>query len=95
MQAFSISICLSKGLGAPAGSLLEIPKDLAKNAVYVNLLEDLRQSGLLAAAGIYALDNNIERLNDHARAQNLKNELCQYFGNMSEKRVSADEYGIF
>ena len=94
----TISICLSKGLGAPAGSLLVLPKDLAKKARRVRKLAggSLRQSGILAAAGIYALDNNIERLKeDHARAENFKNELLQYFGNMSEKRVSADTNMVF
>ena len=94
----TISICLSKGLGAPAGSLLVLPKDLAKKARRIRKLAggSLRQSGILAAAGIYALDNNIERLkDDHARAENFKNELYQYFGNMSEKRISADTNMVF
>ena len=70
----SISICLSKGLGAPVGSLL------LGNQVFVNkarrvrkvLGGGMRQAGYLAAAGIYALDHNIDRLiEDHKKAQYL------------------------
>ncbi len=94
----TISICLSKGLGAPAGSLLVLPKDLARKARRIRKLAggSLRQSGVLAAAGIYALDNNIERLKeDHDRAKYFKNELLKFFGNMPEKRVSADTNMVF
>jgi threonine aldolase len=70
----SISICLSKGLGAPVGSLL------LGNQVFVNkarrvrkvLGGGMRQAGYLAAAGIYALDHNVDRLiEDHKKAQYL------------------------
>lgn len=68
----SISVCLSKGLGTPIGSVLLGTKDFIKKArrVRKRLGGGWRQAGYLAAAGIYALDNNIERLKeDHARAR--------------------------
>jgi threonine aldolase len=70
----SISICLSKGLGAPVGSLLLGSKEFIKQARRVRkvLGGGMRQAGYLAAAGIYALDNNITRLaDDHRRAAQL------------------------
>jgi threonine aldolase len=70
----SISICLSKGLGAPIGSLLMGHHDFIKRARRVRkaLGGAMRQAGYLAAAGIYALDNNISRLkSDHIRAKYL------------------------
>ena len=62
----SISICLSKGLGAPVGSLLLGKTDFIKKARRVRKVfgGGMRQAGYLAAAGIYALENNIERLED-------------------------------
>ena len=70
----SISICLSKGLGAPVGSLLLGKKDFIKKALRVRkaLGGGMRQGGYLAAAGIYALDNNIKGLKeDHRRAKEI------------------------
>lgn len=70
----SISICMSKGLGAPVGSLLLGDKELIKKARRIRKVfgGGMRQAGFLAAAGIYALDNNINRLKeDHARAKQL------------------------
>ncbi|MBL7744524.1 MAG: aminotransferase class I/II-fold pyridoxal phosphate-dependent enzyme [Chitinophagaceae bacterium] len=70
----SISICLSKSLGCPVGSLLLGKKDLIKKARRVRKVfgGGMRQAGFLAAAGIYALQNNIERLNeDHAHAKQI------------------------
>ena len=68
----SISICLSKGLGCPVGSLLLGRKDFIKKARRVRKVfgGGMRQAGFLAAAGIYALQNHVERLKDdheHAR----------------------------
>lgn len=62
----SISICLSKGLGAPVGSLLCGGRDFIKEARRWRkvLGGGMRQSGILAAAGIYALENNIKRLSE-------------------------------
>jgi threonine aldolase len=70
----SISICLSKGLGAPVGSLLLGKKDFIKKALRVRkaIGGGMRQAGYLAAAGIYALDNNVKGLKeDHRRAREM------------------------
>jgi threonine aldolase len=74
----SISICLSKGLGAPVGSLLLGKNDFIKKARRLRKAfgGGMRQAGFLAAAGIYALDNHVERLKeDHQNAQILGNAL--------------------
>ncbi len=62
----SISICLSKSLGCPVGSLLLGKKDFIKKARRVRKVfgGGMRQAGFIAAAGIYALQNNIERLKE-------------------------------
>jgi len=76
----SISICLSKGLGAPVGSLLIGDKDFIKKARRVRkvLGGGMRQAGFLAAAGLYALKNNITRLKeDHRKAKIIESELNQ------------------
>ena len=68
----TISICLSKGLGCPVGSLLLGTKELIEKARRFRKVMGggWRQAGYLAGAGIYALDNNIERLKeDHQRAK--------------------------
>lgn len=68
----TISICLSKGLGAPVGSLLIGSKYKIEQALRVRKILGgaMRQAGYLAAAGIYALDNHIDRLAiDHTRAK--------------------------
>ncbi len=70
----SISICLSKGLGIPVGSVLLGTTDFIKKARKVRKRwgGGWRQAGYLAAAGIYALENNIERLKeDHKRAREI------------------------
>ncbi|SDW73408.1 L-threonine aldolase [Lutibacter oricola] len=70
----TISICLSKGLGAPIGSLLIGSKTSIVKALRIRKLLGgaMRQVGYLAAAGIYALDNHVERLAvDHTRAKIL------------------------
>ncbi len=70
----TISICLSKGLGAPIGSVLLGTKEQIKKAVRIRKLYGgaMRQVGYLAAAGIYALDHHIDRLaEDHERAKKL------------------------
>jgi threonine aldolase len=74
----SVSVCLSKGLGAPVGSLLIGDKTFIKRARRVRKAFGgaMRQAGYLAAAGIYALQNNIPRLkSDHDRARKLGNLL--------------------
>lgn len=70
----TISVCLSKGLGAPIGSVLLADKKTIHRALRVRKIfgGGMRQVGYLAAAGIYALDHNIERLaDDHRRAKEL------------------------
>lgn len=70
----SISICLSKGLGAPVGSVLLGSRDFINQArrIRKRLGGGMRQAGYLAAAGIYALDHHVERLaEDHLRAAAL------------------------
>jgi threonine aldolase len=74
----SVSICLSKGLGAPVGSLLVASKPIINKARRIRKMlgGGMRQAGLLAAAGIYALDNNIQRLkDDHSHAKMLSEGL--------------------
>lgn len=71
----SISICLSKGLGAPVGSLLLGNKNFITKARRIRKVfgGGMRQAGILAAAGIYALENNITRLaEDHENAQKIE-----------------------
>ncbi len=68
----SISVCFSKGLGAPVGSVLLGSKDFIYKARRVRKIfgGGMRQAGYLAAAAIYALDHNVERLNeDHRKAK--------------------------
>lgn len=70
----SVSVCFSKGLGAPAGSALCGSKELIAKARRVRKMAGgaMRQSGLLAAAASYALDHHVERLaQDHANARRL------------------------
>ena len=70
----TISVCLSKGLGTPMGSVLLGKKDLMKNAIRVRkvLGGGMRQVGFMAAAGIYALDNHLEQLaRDNHRATEI------------------------
>ncbi|MCC7465267.1 MAG: aminotransferase class I/II-fold pyridoxal phosphate-dependent enzyme [Saprospiraceae bacterium] len=74
----SISICLSKGLGAPVGSVLIGEQSFIKEARRVRkaMGGGMRQVGYLAAAGIYALDHHIERLSeDHENARQLASVL--------------------
>lgn len=76
----SISICISKGLGAPVGSVLTGSKEFIKKSRKLRKVMGggMRQSGILAAACIYALDNNVERLaDDHTRAKALADMLAQ------------------
>lgn len=74
----STSVCLSKGLGAPVGSLLLGSKDLIKEAKRVRKVfgGGMRQAGFLAAAGTYAIKNNWQRLQvDHEHAQEISHAL--------------------
>ncbi len=76
----SVSICLSKGLGAPAGSVLVGHSSVIARALRWRkvLGGGMRQSGVLAAAGLYALSHNVDRLaEDHARARRLADGLSE------------------
>ena len=79
----SISICLSKGLGAPIGSVLCGSKDLIHKAKRWRKMlgGGMRQAGIIAAAGIYALENNVTRLKeDHENAMLLAQGLSEVSG---------------
>ena len=71
----SISVCLSKGLGCPSGSMLIGSKEFINKAIRIRKIlgGGMRQVGYLAACGIYALENNIKRLNtDHLKAKEIE-----------------------
>jgi len=82
-----VSVAFSKGLGAPGGSMLAGNKDIIKKAVRYRRMSGgaMRQVGLFAAAGIYAVDNNFKRLEqDHSNAGLIAGRLSQ------SKRVIID-----
>ena len=86
----SVSLCLSKGLGAPAGSVLVGSKTFIERARRMRKLVGggMRQTGILAAAGFYALDHHIERLaEDHANALRLADQLSR----ISQVTVNPDQ----
>ncbi|MEA3193665.1 MAG: threonine aldolase [Betaproteobacteria bacterium] len=98
----SVSSCLSKGLGAPAGTLLLSSKDTIEKARRARKIlgGGMRQAGVIAAAGLYALENNVERLReDHDNAARLAKGLrelgleAQLNTNMVLLRISADKAG--
>jgi threonine aldolase len=73
-HADTVSVCSSKGLGAPVGSLLAGNEETIREARRVRKAfgGGMRQAGIIAAAALYAFENHIERLSeDHARARNL------------------------
>lgn len=77
----SISLCLSKGLGAPVGSVLIGTKDFIHKARRVRKVfgGGMRQAGIIAAAGTYALENHIERLaEDHKKARSIEAVLAEH-----------------
>ncbi len=83
----TVSICLSKGLGAPVGSLLLGPADFIAKARRVRKVMGggMRQAGFLAAAGLYALENNVDRLkedHEHARIIEAKLKSLPYIENV-------------
>ncbi len=70
----TISVCLSKGLGAPLGSVLIGNSNIMENAIRIRkvLGGGMRQIGFMAAAGLYAIENHIDRLkDDHTRAKEI------------------------
>jgi threonine aldolase len=77
--ADSVTLCFSKGLGCPLGAVLAGSRDVIEQAWRLKFLFGgaLRQAGVVAAAMLYALDNNVERLaEDHARAKRLAKGLA-------------------
>jgi threonine aldolase len=74
----TVSVCLSKGLGTPAGTVLVGRKDVVARSRRIRKMlgGTMRQVGILAAAGLYALEHNVERLaEDHANAERLASGL--------------------
>ena len=74
----TLTICLSKGMGTPLGTLLLGKKELIQNAMRVRkvLGGGMRQIGFMAAAGLYAFENHIERLaEDHKKASEIAETL--------------------
>ncbi|MGK5684636.1 threonine aldolase family protein [Actinoplanes sp. URMC 104] len=77
----TLSVCLSKGLGAPVGSLIvgSAARIAQARLIRKRMGGGMRQVGILAAAGLHALDHHIERLaDDHARARRLAEALAPY-----------------
>ena len=75
----TVSVCLSKGLGTPAGTVLVGRRDVIDRARRIRKMlgGTMRQVGILAAAGLYALEHNVERLaEDHAHAERLARGLA-------------------
>jgi threonine aldolase len=79
----TVSVCLSKGLGAPVGSVLLGPKAFIEQGKRWRKMlgGGMRQAGVIAAAGLYALEHNVQRLaDDHENAANLSRGLAQIDG---------------
>ena len=90
----TVSVCLSKGLGAPVGSVLCGPKNFIEQGKRWRKMlgGGMRQAGILAAAGLYALENNIERLaDDHVNAAALAKGLSA----IDALRIDAPQTNIF
>ena len=90
----TVSVCLSKGLGAPVGSVLCGPKAFIEQGKRWRKMlgGGMRQAGILAAAGLYALEHNVERLaDDHANAARLSSGLREIEG----LKVATPQTNIF
>jgi len=90
----SVSVCLSKGLGAPVGSVLLGPKDFIEQGKRWRKMlgGGMRQAGILAAAGLYALEHNVERLaQDHDNAAALSRALAK----IPQLKVATPQTNIF
>ncbi len=88
----SVSVCLSKGLGAPAGSVLVGTRDcIARARRWRKALGGgMRQAGVLAAAGLYALEHSVRRLaQDHENAQHLAQRVARH---RIARRAAADQH---
>ncbi len=99
----SVSVCLSKGLGAPVGSVLLGGGATIARAQRARKLfgGGMRQAGIIAAGGLYALEHNIERLaDDHRRARTLGERLARVpglavdEGKLQTNMVFADTHGV-
>jgi threonine aldolase len=90
----SVSVCLSKGLGAPIGSVLCGPKPFIEEAKRWRKMlgGGMRQAGIIAAGGLYALEHNVQRLaQDHDNAAYFAGELAKVKG----LKVSTPQTNIF
>ncbi len=90
----SVSVCLSKGLGAPVGSILCGPRDFIEQGKRWRKMlgGGMRQAGVLAAAGLYALEHNVARLaDDHANAARLSAGLA----GIAQLKVATPQTNIF
>ncbi|NHZ35106.1 low-specificity L-threonine aldolase [Massilia rubra] len=90
----SVSVCLSKGLGAPVGSVLLGNKAFIEQGKRWRKMlgGGMRQAGMIAAAGLYALEHNVQRLaDDHANAARLSRELAQ----IAQLKVATPQTNIF
>ncbi len=91
----TVTFCLSKGLGAPIGSVLCGPKEFIEEAMSIRKLigGGLRQSGIVAAGGIYALENHIADLEiDHKNAKDIANAINE--GSFAKINVADVETNI-
>ena len=91
----SVSVCLSKGLGAPVGSVIAGSAAFIERARHYRKIfgGGMRQAGILAAAGLYALEHNVARLaEDHEKAAFLARELCADSRFRDRPGTVADEY---
>ncbi len=91
--ADTISVCFSKGLGTPLGTVLVGKKEIMKNAIRIRKIlgGGMRQVGYMAAAAIYALDYHVERLaEDHRRAKEIASVLseCSYVGSVGNTETN-------
>ncbi|MGE0873855.1 MAG: low-specificity L-threonine aldolase [Burkholderiales bacterium] len=87
----SVSVCLSKGLGAPAGTVLVAHRELIARAKRARKILGgvMRQAGVLAAAGLYALEHNVARLaEDHAHAKHLARGLASLGYEVTEPQTN-------
>jgi threonine aldolase len=96
----SVSSCLSKGLGTPAGTVLLGSSEFVQKAKRARKIlgGGMRQAGVIAAAGLYALENNVDRLaDDHANAERLAKGLKEmgqdvsYNTNMVLLKIAAEK----
>lgn len=97
----TVSFCLSKGLGAPAGAMLCGPRDLIEEARRARKMlgGGMRQAGILAAAGLHVLEHHVARLaEDHANAARLAagfNEIDEFVGGHNGKAVEQHTNMVF